>query len=180
MPTASRGAATLLDGDLHRQAKPPVSYRILRKAAVAPLHAFEALALEDAKALPQKRSPTPLRFRLAALKGTHPSERRAPRLTRQRSRTRFAAQRFCGILGADALNRVRTDALEVLAGSGGEVTEIKAGEKFGLGAPVAIRRIDARGIGPVENLVDFHGGFVRATRGLGFDFKRSVRVTEAA
>ena len=32
-----------------------------------------------------------MRFKLAALNGTQPRERRAPRLTRQRSRRRFAA-----------------------------------------------------------------------------------------
>src|SRR5947209_2860746 len=46
------------------------------------------------KLLPQKRTARPLRLRLAALNGTHPSERRAPRLTRQRNRILFAARRL--------------------------------------------------------------------------------------
>src|SRR5207237_10126180 len=46
------------------------------------------------KLLPQKRTALPLRFRLAAFNGTHPKERRAPRLTRQRSRVFLAARRL--------------------------------------------------------------------------------------
>src|SRR6266446_5202948 len=46
------------------------------------------------KLLPQKRTALPLRFRLAALNGTQPKERRAPRLTRQRNRVLPAARRL--------------------------------------------------------------------------------------
>src|SRR5207253_11509700 len=46
------------------------------------------------KLLPQKRTPWPLRFSLAALNGTRPKERRAPWLTRQRNRVLPAARRL--------------------------------------------------------------------------------------
>jgi hypothetical protein len=58
---------------------------------------------------------------------------------------------------ARAAERVRTDVLEKFRGSGGEVAEVKPREKLRIRAAVAISRIDARGISPVENLVHLNG-----------------------
>jgi hypothetical protein len=45
------GGHLALDGDLHRQAQPPVADRVLRKAALLPLHPVQPLRLERAEGL---------------------------------------------------------------------------------------------------------------------------------
>jgi hypothetical protein len=146
----------LLTGDLHRYAQPPIPAGILRKAAVPPLHPFEALALKDAKRFAGETQSHAFAFQVHSLErnptqGAASTARNAPAQLHT-----LGGSSFGRVLRADSLNRVRADALEKFSGSGGETAEIKAGKELRVRAAIAIRCINARGIRPIEDLIYFN------------------------
>src|ERR1700683_3383863 len=116
----------------HRQAEPTVPNRILCKAALLPLYPFEALRLEDPKALPTESHRTAFALHACRFK-RNPSERASRTAARAPAQSdSLSGSALLRILAVDALDGIRADPLKMLRGAGRKVVEVKSSKPLTL------------------------------------------------
>jgi len=146
----------LLIAHIHRQAQPPVSDRILRKAALLPAYPLQALTLKYPQGLAAEAQRAALALEARRLE-RDPPEAAAGSATDPPAQLQApVCHALLRVLHANALDGGRADALEIRGRAGREGAQVVAGKPFAF----AIRtggRGERNLIAVIEHTVHFDG-----------------------